>query len=457
MKILMVSNLYPPYYVGGYELRCSLVAEGLRQRGHDVRVLTSRYGLGSTGPVQECVAGIRIDRILGQYHHSAPSLAGWPYFLSIVRPQLRDASQFIRVLDEFQPDLVNWWAISGLTKAILSIPRLRKIPDVFCVEDDWIIEEQARGEQGERPLWSSLWGKDDKPWYWRPLLVWLMERWKTRLLNQGIETSAAPFSPKHVCFVSEFLRDEYKAASFEFPSAEVLYGGVPVARFFFQRGAVSAKPEMARMLYAGFISRDRGLHTAIDALNLLPHEAKSRATLTVVGEYNDAKYFREVCDLVRDLNLSDRVMFVGKKSYDEMPGIYRAHDLLIAPSARREGLPLSMMEAMLSGCAVVTTGSGGAAEIARLADLPLFPKGDAPALSRIMRNLIGDYQALERIAKRGQEIAAREFTSDRMVQRFSKTFERLHETIKTNGHQDRRIPGRRSGVDVPHANGCEDS
>jgi glycogen(starch) synthase len=444
MKILMVSNFYPPYYIGGYELRCALVAEGLRRAGHDVRVLTSRYGLSSPGPLQQDVRGVPVQRLLGQYHHSAPALVGWPYFLSVVRPQLRDVSHFIRLLDEFQPDLINWWAISGLTKALLPIPKRRGIPDLFCIDDDWIIEEQTQGALDERPPWAGLWSKEYKPWYWRYLLVWLMERWKTRLLKQGIETAAVPFRPTHVCFVSKFLRDEYKAAGFEFPSSEVLYGGVPVAKFFFQRRAMLEKREVVRMLYAGFISRNRGLHTAIEALNFLSREAKSLATLTVVGDHTDSNYFREVREQVRNLDLSGQVMFIGKKSYDEMPEIYRRHDLLIAPSLRKEGLPFTMMEAMLSGCAVVTTGSGGAVEIARLADLPLFPKGDALCLSRILEDLIGDRQALERIARRGQEVATREFSADRMLQRFSQTFEKLHEAVKMRGRQDNRIPALRT-------------
>ncbi|CAA9219086.1 MAG: hypothetical protein AVDCRST_MAG93-370, partial [uncultured Chloroflexia bacterium] len=43
MKVLFVSNLYPPAYIGGYELNCADVAQELRARGHEVLVLTSTY------------------------------------------------------------------------------------------------------------------------------------------------------------------------------------------------------------------------------------------------------------------------------------------------------------------------------------------------------------------------------------------------------------------------------
>jgi hypothetical protein len=44
VRILVVTNLYPPNAVGGYERLCALVASGLSRRGHRVSVLTSDYG-----------------------------------------------------------------------------------------------------------------------------------------------------------------------------------------------------------------------------------------------------------------------------------------------------------------------------------------------------------------------------------------------------------------------------
>jgi glycosyltransferase involved in cell wall biosynthesis len=145
------------------------------------------------------------------------------------------------------------------------------------------------------------------------------------------------------------------------------------------------------------------------------------------------------------LRLSEQVRFVGKTNYDEMPGIYRAHDILLAPSARREGLPLSMTEAMLSGCAVVTTGSGGAAEIARSADLPLFKKGDALALARILERLIDNPRELDRIASHGQDVAVREYSSARMIERFCHLVESLNEKRKSRNLSAAAARGRKFG------------
>ena len=45
MRMLVVSNFYPPHHIGGHELACSEAVQALGERGHQVKVLTSSYGL----------------------------------------------------------------------------------------------------------------------------------------------------------------------------------------------------------------------------------------------------------------------------------------------------------------------------------------------------------------------------------------------------------------------------
>jgi glycosyltransferase involved in cell wall biosynthesis len=128
---------------------------------------------------------------------------------------------------------------------------------------------------------------------------------------------------------------------------------------------------------------------------------------------------------VNVLDLKGCVSFLGKIPHERMASIYKQHDVLVFASTRPEGLGFTMVEAMLAGCAVVTTGSGGAMEIAALADLPLFPKDDPVALSRLLARFVADRTEVSRIASRGQETALREFNFDRMMDRFNTTLRRL--------------------------------
>jgi len=104
-----------------------------------------------------------------------------------------------------------------------------------------------------------------------------------------------------------------------------------------------------------------------------------------------------------------------------MPEVYKTHDILVFVSTREEGLPLVMVEAMLAGCAVLTTGSGGAIEVAKLADLPLIPKADSVTLARRLTEFAGNPEVLYGVALRGQEVARKEFGMDVMIQRWEST------------------------------------
>lgn len=183
-----------------------------------------------------------------------------------------------------------------------------------------------------------------------------------------------------------------------------------------------------RLLYVGYLSRDRGLHTVVDAIGHLDEEDRRNVRLAVHygGPVRDSDYSREVKERVRERGLSDAVRFLGRVPHEEMASVYRRHHVLF-PSMRGEGLPLTMMEAMASGAAVITTGSGGAIELADRARLPLFPKDHPVALSRLISRLIRGPEALAEIADRGQRLVLSEFTLDGMVDRIERSLRSVAE------------------------------
>ena len=55
MKILMVTYLYPAHYLGReYAIHCAQVAGTMKGTGHEVRVLTSTYGVPQTSAGTIC-------------------------------------------------------------------------------------------------------------------------------------------------------------------------------------------------------------------------------------------------------------------------------------------------------------------------------------------------------------------------------------------------------------------
>ena len=66
MKILVLSNFYPPEVVGGYELACAQAVEALRRLGHDVRVLTAS-ARGHAPPEGHVRRGFKLADIWNQH------------------------------------------------------------------------------------------------------------------------------------------------------------------------------------------------------------------------------------------------------------------------------------------------------------------------------------------------------------------------------------------------------
>lgn len=428
MKVLIVTNLYPPYFVGGYELRCAQVAEYLQGGGYEVRVLTSSYGLGA---IDECtqrgiekVGGVPVDRSLHDYR-SGGRPEGHFYTLGMARRQLKDVRRFVQVLHEFRPDVVNWWNLEGLTKTILPIPAAKGIPDVHCVADTWMIREYGRYGENESLFWFHFWRGNWGPRMFRRLLRRILSIWERKVRDEGIPTQPFSNCPRHVWFVSEFMRYEHTKAGLLFPSSEVIYSGVPTERFYAQRATSWFGNGPLRLLYAGYIDFNRALHTIVEALGLLSLDVRERIELSIAhsGPPKPTPYVEAIKSRIEQLGLTKTVTFLGKMQHDDMPRVYADHHVLIFSSTRKEGLPMTMMEAMCAGCAVVTTGSGGAVEIADLADLPIFPKDHPLALSRLIAKLVREPQLVSQIAKRGQDVVLREFTFTRMVESFSNTLQ----------------------------------
>ena len=431
MRILVVTNLYPPHYYGGYEVRCAQIAEALRVSGHEVCVLTSAHGvplnrLGGICRRTDEVNGIPVHRFLSQgVFPPQPSHRPWTVFQAL--RELSDLREFAKLVERFRPDIVNWWSMYGLSKTLLPLPPAWGIPDVHWIEHWWMIEDYGQGRVDPSAFWTRLWDGEWGPRSLRPLLRLVGRAWERQTARRGFPTRALPNRPRHVCFVSEHMRTLHRQAGLEFSSSEVIHGGVPAVAFY---EAVTARHREAgplRVLYAGQITQDRGLHTVVEALGHLDPLARSQVSLSVVGT-GPADHLEHIKARVDALRLGDVVAFRGKVAHDQMPRIYKEHDVLVFPSIRDEGLPLTMVEAMLAGCAVVTTGSGGAMEVATAADLPLFPKEDAVVLSRVLARLVTHPDEVAWIAAHGQEVALRDFSFDRMMDRWIASLRHLHES-----------------------------
>src|SRR3712207_2442262 len=172
MRVLFVSNLYPPNVVGGYERLCFEVASAFAARGHDVHVLASGHGGGTAEYPGQMIR--RTLRLLAgkQIYDPFPGDAAARDAVNRANlDALRDA------IAEARPDAVFAWNLFFLDRSFLAALGGSGLPVSVMLTDNWLLsmerpeylalffQEQVFGRAPfppaapSPPSPSSLWGR----------------------------------------------------------------------------------------------------------------------------------------------------------------------------------------------------------------------------------------------------------------------------------------------------------
>ncbi|HEY8284618.1 MAG TPA: glycosyltransferase [Chloroflexota bacterium] len=123
------------------------------------------------------------------------------------------------------------------------------------------------------------------------------------------------------------------------------------------------------------------------------------------------------------LGVGDRIIFLGQR--DDVPDLLAGCDLFVLPSLR-EGLPLSVLEAMAAGKPVIATRIGGTNEAIKHGESGLLvPPADPVALAAAIRALLADRELASRLATAGKIRAHQEFAAPAMIQHVTRIYDEL--------------------------------
>lgn len=419
MKILVISNLYAPYILGGYEILCGQVVDFLREKGHIVTVLTSDYGLrdadaGAAKSAEPAVKGDGVIRRLKLYRYF-PEPAGFER-----RNRARTSSYNRKVTEEvlgqLQPDVVFIWSLLRLTPGAARAAERSAVPVVYSFNDE-NIASFAKHRFGLKP---------------RKFYRWFFDTF----IYPQITVSDLTLS--HVTCISEVTKRNIighgvPAAA----SAEIIYQGIPIHRFPVKKEKPGMLHHPARILYAGQVHPYKGVLVLVRALALLNQQNKSEAaqkhgieenkvpankvpaTILAIAGTGD-KHFEQ--ELIREAEQGGvKVNFLGKIPYEDMPGVYRNHDVFVFPSIWEEPFGLTHLEAMASGLPVISTDNGGQRVFLRDGENALTcSPDDVPGLADALKRMLLDDELRERIAREGRKTVERDFTFRRYADSLEK-------------------------------------
>lgn len=400
MRLLFLSNLYPPFDIGGYEQWCQEMAVCLRERGHTVHILTSRYGLD--GPVQPEPDVTRTLYLQADVYHYKPL----DFFIKRPFQELSNRRQLRTVLDEFEPDLVLVWGMWDLSPNLPAWAE-RWLPGkvAYFIASYWPLDTDIHKAYWEAPANRRVTELAKRPF--RALAL-------SRLDNGN-------YPPKlrfeHVMCCSHYVRDTVVVGGAVPPGAAVLFGGTDVAPFI--EAARKARKETKgplRLLYFGSLVPDKGVHTAIEALGLLKARgALARVDFTILGS-GHPDYESRLRAMVAELAIGDRVHFAGRVPRDEIPSWLARFDVYLFTSTWPEPMARSVMEAMAAGLLVIGSEVGGQVEMLFNEENGLtFQPGDAVGLADRITYALDHPARRDQLASAGRHMVVERFTLDRMA------------------------------------------
>ena len=152
-----------------------------------------------------------------------------------------------------------------------------------------------------------------------------------------------------------------------------------------------------QLAFLGVLNANKGVPVLLEALGTVETNSAWHATIAGSGEIENAK------SLAKTFGIENRVSFpgwVGAKQIDE---ILRDADVFVLPSFI-ENLPMSVIEAMGAGLAVVTTPVGAVEDIIEDGVTGLLvPPGDSAALAMALKKLIDDPILRKRLGQAAQK------------------------------------------------------
>lgn len=145
------------------------------------------------------------------------------------------------------------------------------------------------------------------------------------------------------------------------------------------------------ILFLGRVGDRKGVPQLIEALGRLAALDNWRATIAGDGDIDKARAS------VAALGVSDRVALPGWVGPDEVAGLIASADILALPSFA-ENLPVSVIEGMAAGLAVIATPVGAVEDIIIHGETGLLvPPGDADVLADALQRLIADTALREKL------------------------------------------------------------
>ncbi len=392
MKIVFLSDSFPPNDRGGAGIVAKRLAEALSREGHQIFVLTTVQDKSQIG--RKIINGVEVCSIYSKYNTDR-----WRAYLSIYNPQT--INQIKKYFEEIKPDVVHAHNIH----THLSYHSLKIAKDfgskVFLTAHDVMsfnYRKLTNYEEGDYKInpWRQL---ADERFAYFPLRNILI-RWYLKSNVRKIIT------------VSSALKEALHQNGID--NSEVIYNGVDPEKY---KQGKSLEPLIH---FGGRLSAAKGAEQILKALVLIKQQIP-KSKLLVLGD--KGKYTKSLENLSVELGVNDCVYFGGWLSESEMAETYSNAAICVTPSICFDSFPTNNLEAMASGLPVVATIFGGSKEqvVNEKSGFIVDPRNTKVLAEKIASLLLNPKKA-RLMGKYGQQLIKKKFTLKMQAEKILKLY-----------------------------------
>lgn len=363
MKILQVNKFYYPHR--GADKYFLFLEELLKERGHEVRVfaMNSKKNLNSPD---------------SKYFSPEIDLRARSVFKKIKAAKSiiynhRAKKNFSKLLQDFKPDIIHCHNIyHQISPSILDVARKMKIPVIMHLHDYKLIcpnyKLYNKGKYCKKCIKGNYWqctrnrcvDNNIISSFWSSLEMMLHHK-ILKIYEKGISMFIAPSKfMKNICLEAGWPKEKFV----------VLENISPVKN-------IKDAKEGDYFLYFGALEEEKGVDTIIKAL------AKTDKKLKIAGDGSDREKLEKIS---KDMKV--KAEFLGKLTGQELEKVINNSLAVIIASRWPENMPLSAIEAMSAGKAVIASDIGGLSELIEDGKNGyLFPVNDYKKLNNIILSL----------------------------------------------------------------------
>lgn len=313
LKILIITNLYPPQVIGGYERQMADCAQLLHRRGHTVLVLTSntkKYTSNNCTNTDSEPVVLRSLYLCGEWTNQGTQ---WFSFEAIASNTLINRKTLALELQAFKPDI----CLAG-NMDFLGVELIEKIlADGIPV---------AHFVMNPMPGYAAELAPKSKFYQYITCSNWI---------RQGLKEQGYPVETAHTIHPGAAVEAFYQS---ELPNRDQLH-----------------------IVYASLVMPYKGAHVLMEALSLLYIDGINFSA-TFAGGSLMPEFVQELKEFAESEGMQDKINFTGVLSRQELKELYRTKNVLVLPSCFDEPFSISLVEAMVAGLTVVASNRGGSPE-----------------------------------------------------------------------------------------------